>query len=216
MSKNRYRTVSNTAVQVIVNQMISTMTPSPTTYGTSTTQLGTLGTLNANLAGEVESAENAKLALKVAMDAQEAARSAINDQIAIMAKQMYAKTGLSDAQIAATGLEPRDHVRTIHNPITPSQFAATPNADGTVLFEWARNGNPYGVVFVLEASVEGGPWNAVFSTKRARVTVGGFAPGLETATRVRATNRGLASLPSFEQVLYPTSAPQSSNLQIAA
>lgn len=215
MASNNYWTMTNPQAQALAVQINAAMNLSPSTFGATAAQLTALLASSAAVGTDAAAAATAKNAAKVAFDALEASRKTLNANIALLAKQMYAKP-LTDAQVQTTGLQPRDKVRTPHNPITPTAFGATPNADGSVSFVWNRNGNPSGAVFIIESSVEGGPWNAVFSTKRTRISVAGFAPGIETATRIRATNRGLASQPSFEQVIYPASSSQSSSLKLAA
>ncbi|MEQ1821113.1 MAG: hypothetical protein ABL949_01245 [Fimbriimonadaceae bacterium] len=215
MPSNNYWNLTNAEAQALATQINAAMNLSPSTFGASAGQLTALLASAASVGTDAATAAAAKNAAKVAFDNLAASRKALNANIAILAKQMYAKP-LSDAQVQSTGLQPRDKGRTPHNPITPTLFVATPNADGSVVFAWNRSGNTSGAVFVIEASVEGGPWNAVFSTKRTKVSVSGFAPGVETATRVRATNRGLASQPSFEQVIYPATNSQTSSLKLAA
>lgn len=214
MAGNTYSKMSISALRTLATQMWSIIGASPTTYGATLTQVTNLNAANNALGTDVVNTEAAKEAYRAAVQVQNADKATLVANIALLARQAYNKAGITDAQIAATGLAIHDHSP---SPITPSQpagLAATAFADGSVFLKWTKN-NPYGVNFFIEASVDGGPWTQVYATKRGSIKLYGFAPGTPTSFRIKAENRGLVSAPSNESVIYPTSA-QASFLQIAA
>ncbi|MEQ1822582.1 MAG: hypothetical protein ABL949_08730 [Fimbriimonadaceae bacterium] len=60
----------------------------------------------------------------------------------------------------------------------------------------------------LKVLVDGGTWTQIYATKRSRITLSGFTPGVPTAFRVKAENRNQVTLPSNEAEIYPASAPE--------
>ena len=79
---------------------------------------------------------------------------------------------------------------------------------------WNRNGNPYSVSFVVESSADGTNWSTAAYTGKRTAMLEGYAPGVKTYFRVRATHRNVASLPSNTFAIYDTG--ESVELQIAA
>ena len=128
---------------------------------------------------------------------------------------MYASPSVTDSAIMSLSLSPRSTTRTPVVPQKPTDFAVIPFADGDVTFKWAKNGNPYGVVYIIEtASADAAEWSVVETTTKTRITLGGFTAGVPRWFRVRATKNGLSSLPTpMEGIYLPASG---FSVQIAA
>ncbi|MEQ1823784.1 MAG: fibronectin type III domain-containing protein [Fimbriimonadaceae bacterium] len=211
--ENKFTSKSNSQLRSIATVMTGAMNVSPTSYGTTAAAVSACSTANTTFGSDITAVANAKAAWQAAVDTQNANRKALIASMNVLAKAAYAKP-VTDAQLAAAGLAIRDSKPTPIIPQQPTGLATTPNADGSVFLKWTKN-NPYGVTYFIEASVEGGVWGQVYATKRGSITISGFAPGVETAFRVKAENRGIMSLPSNESIIYPASAPEGA-LRIAA
>jgi hypothetical protein len=146
--------------------------------------------------------------------AQVAQRKVMEDTISALAVKFYANPGLTDADIVAAGLEPRDTVRTRHEPKEPLNLLAHPKANGTVQLVWERNGNSMGTIFEIDQRTEQGHWQQVVSTTKRRITLSGYKPGEGMWFRVRATWNGTTSVPSNEAPIYH--ADEDSPLEVAA
>lgn len=214
MAGNTYSSMTNSALRTLATQMATVMGASPTTYGATAAQVTALTTANTTFGTDLTNTEAAKEAYKAAVRTQEDDRAVLVNNVALLARQMYNKSGITDAQVAATGLAVRDHTRTNIMPTQPTNLLATPYADGSVDLKWTKN-NPYGVTFFIEASIDGGAWTQVFATKRGSIKLYGFTPGTPTSFRIKAENRGVVSAASNESEIYPQGA-QASFLQVAA
>lgn len=200
--KNKYARIPNSELAILAQQMADTIGTSPSVYGASSGQVGALGEAVFLLESKVAEAEAARVASKAATAAQNSAREDLIAQVSVLARQMFAKTGMTPGLVTATGLVPHDEIQSPIEPDEPTYLIATPFADGQVKLEWKRNANPYGVIFVIEASIDGAPWAQVFATKRATVKIPGFTPGVKTTFRVKASNRGQFSAPSLPATIY--------------
>ncbi|MEQ1932781.1 MAG: fibronectin type III domain-containing protein [Fimbriimonadaceae bacterium] len=214
MAQNTFNKSNPNDLKTLAAQVISTMTLSPTTWGATATQITNLGTKNATLGTTITNAEATRVAAKTATQAQTAAVDAVVADLMVIARQMYAKAGLTSEQIQATGLAVHDASKSVVTPLQVSNFTATPFADGQVEFAWNRNGNPYGVQFFIEASVDGGAWTQVYATKRKKLKLQGFTPGVPVIFRVVTANRNELSAPSLTASIYEEAAP--AGLRIAA
>jgi hypothetical protein len=159
------------------------------------TKLGLLQTAIDD-AAEAEANYRSKVANK------EAKRQEVVDAVSLVAKSIYGDATLTDALIAATGLAVHDHGPSPVVPQEPTELAAAAFSNGTVDLRWERNGNPYGVVFVVETSPDGANWKFVTSTKRRRLTLTEFQPGTLAWFRVRATTAAQQSVWSASASIY--------------
>lgn len=214
MAQNSYNTASIPSLVTLVNQILAAMSPSPTTYGATATQMTSLTTALDNLTTAASNKDSAYAAALAATQGQDTAKQAVIDQVQVLASQMYAKTTLTNEQIQATGLAVHDDVKSHVTPQQPTGLEAFAYADSTVFLKWNRNGNPYGIQFVVEAQVDGGAWTQVYSTKKKSARFGGFTPGVLTFFRVTAWNNDEASFPSLTASIYGGESQVS--LQLAA
>ena len=214
MAGNTYSKMSNSALQTLAIQMGNVIGASPATYGASSDQVTALVTSTTTFGTDLELTESTKEAYRSAVQLQNTDRAELISNIALLAKQMYNKAGITNAQIAATGLAVHDSASSPIMPTQPTNLFATAFADGSVHLKWTKN-NPYGVTFFIEASVDGGAWTQVFATKRGSLKLYGFPAGTTTSFRIKAENRGIVSASSNESIIYPQGS-QESFLQIAA
>lgn len=144
----------------------------------------------------------AETAFRAASEAKKTARGLLLSSLSKVANKVYAAELATNEMLAAAGLAVRDP-RSVVTPQKVLAFLATPNADGTVKLAWQRNGNKYGVLFVIEFRPDAtADWEQLTTTKRQSLTVSGFDPGVRADFRVIATNIGLSSTPSDIQTIY--------------
>jgi hypothetical protein len=174
----------------------------PSAYGLTNGQVTALQNSGTALNTKVNDAVAAEAAFRAAIQAKLTARETALDNVSLCAGLMYATPGVTNEMVAAAGFQPRDVVPTPIFPVEVTSLVATPYANGTVKLEWNRNGNPYGVEFVIETSADGSSWSQHAVTKRKSLTLQGFTPGVTKWFRIRATNRGLYSAPSTSTVIY--------------
>ncbi|MEQ1823433.1 MAG: fibronectin type III domain-containing protein [Fimbriimonadaceae bacterium] len=214
MAKNTFDKLNPSDLKTLSMQVVTAISLSPTTWGATATQVTNLTAKNTTLGTTITNAEATRVAAKAATQAQSAAVAAVVADLMLIAKQMYAKAGLTPEQIQSTGLAVHDSGKSTVNPLQVIKFTATPYADGQVEFSWKRNGNPYGVQFFIEASVDGGAWQQVYATKKQKIKLQGFTPGVPVIFRVVTANRNELSAPSLTASIYEEAAP--TGLRIAA
>lgn len=157
--------------------------------------------------------DNAKAAYQAALEARDAARQTLLDNISLVNSDIYNGNTLPSL-IAAAGLEPRATTRATLSPQMPLNLLATPDAMGGVVLAWKRNGNPGSATFVVETSNDNENWTLVSTTSKTRFSTFGFTPGHTAYFRVYAQKNGLTSQPSATAAIY-LPAP-SAEVQIAA
>ena len=89
-------------------------------------------------------------------------------------------------------------------PATPQGLVAYPQVDGTVRLEWT---SPQAgkARFVVESLGESG-WGYLVDLGATKATLSGYAPGVPSSFRVRASANGALSAPSNEAAIYPAPA----------
>ena len=201
--KNTYRNKPDAQLVVFAQQFYNIVNGAAATYSVTP---GDLLIIQAALSAFDASVtdQTAKEALfRATVETKRTARENILNTISSYANRFYANPAIDDTEIAATGLEPRDTQRTPVTPTTPQSLIAEPDVDGTVVLRWARNGNPYGVTFVVEEQPAGQTtWSPVMVTPRARVVLNGYEPGDTVTFRVFAQKGELQSPPSNVAVIY--------------
>ncbi|MEQ1821132.1 MAG: fibronectin type III domain-containing protein [Fimbriimonadaceae bacterium] len=214
MAKNSFHDSPIPELLTLANQLVATIGASPSTFGATLTQVTSASAARDALNVASATKENAYLAAKAATQGQDTAKAALVSQITVLAKQVYAKSGLTDQQIQSTGLAVHDVKRSKITPLVPTNLVAQAFANGDVKLDWSRNGNPYGVTFFIEASVDGGAWTQVFSTKRKSVKLANFLPGVPTNFRLYAWNNNESS--SYSTTAWIYNAEASAALRLAA
>lgn len=213
--KNTYRSMNASQLITLAGQVTAAVGPIPTIYGT-TAGVVTAITSQTELLLEAETVYEAqKVALTAAKEDRDTQQAALVSQVAALARTIYAKQGLTNAQIAATGLAVHDSVPSPSGVSTPSDFNAVPSADGQCKMKWNRNGNGAGTTFIIQSSADGEAWATIFTTTKASSTLGYFAPGEIRYFRVLAQRGGEVSWPSETVGIYlPTTSTV--NLLLAA
>lgn len=215
MASNNFQSLSHSALSAKASTMQTAMTPTPANYGVTASQVTTLGMLRATFAQDILDVAAARDIWLGLVQKQKDDQKALVDQMVAMSKLAYAKSGITDQQLATAGLAIHDTQPSPILPVTPTFFQAQPFSNGDVELQWNRNGNKQGVTFVIETSANGSTgWTQVGVTKKRKLTIGGFAPGTPAWFRVRAENRGLYSTPSNVVTIY--SSQIENFLQLAA
>ena len=214
MARNDYSHMPHAELRVLAGQMAASIGADPAAYGATSGQITQLNAMRDEFAADLIDVAMAKATLRSLVCKQNADKTSLVDLVALLARQMYNVPGISDAKVVETGLAVRDRVRSRVEPVMPTKLTATPSADSSVTLKWGKE-NPYGVLYIVEASVAGGEWTQVFATKRGKVALHGFKPGVPTLFRVRASNNGVMSPPSNAVAIYPESSALSC-IKIAA
>ncbi len=204
MARNTYFSMSDGDLQAMAGVVNSTMSTSAAAYGVSGAQAAALNTAFTEFGTARSDAASAEADFHSAIEDKSAAREALLANLSTIAKVIYNNTAVTPAMIAAAGYQPRDEERTPVVPQTPTDFQAEPFANGTVQFGWGRNGNPYGVVFVLEHSPNGTSWSQIWSGRQSKAKLEGFTPGVLGWFRVRARTATLFSDWSTPEAIYGT------------
>ncbi len=157
-------------------------------------------TFNTDLADSI----SMRQAAEIATSQKDAARKAATDLVRPYVKQWQANPAIPESVKNALDLPPTGTRGIPTNPTQPLEFVATPSSTGSVAFKWKRNGNNQRTAFIIEKLV-GTAWVTVDTTFKTRVSVSGFAPGVEETFRVVARRNNVNSLPSNVQTIYATS-----------
>lgn len=190
---NKIDTMSDSALQNLAGQMNTVLKTSAASYGVSTTQATNLDGDNTNFGTSLTNVTAKKAAAKAAVQGKDAYRAELLDSISVIANVIYNNPAVTDEMIAALGLQPRAKTKSKITPKTPGTLTASPYPDGNVFLKWGRGDNPYGVIYVVETSTDGSTWTQIGSATATKLTVSGYAPGVGTWFRVRATRNGLSS-----------------------
>lgn len=189
----------------------------PAEYGFTAPEAASLEAVAETFASSLTDWEAAKGSYDEASEAKANERQGAIDAFTQLLNLMYATPSVTPEAISSLTLTPRSGTRTPVVPVTPTDFIATPFADGTVELKWNRNGNKYGVVFEVEtASADQTDWHIGLSTTKTKLRVGGFAPGVPAWFRVRASKNGLSSEFSFNSGIYIPAPEGSGSLEVAA
>ncbi len=215
MARNMYDQLPDPQLADFIAQAVGAFSAGdPALYGLTPAKVTALQNAGTALGSAITAAIATEAAFRADIQAKENARQTALDNVSLCAGLMYATPGVTDEMVAAAGFQPRDTEKTPIVPQEPTGLFATPNANGTVFLGWTRNGNPYGVDFVIEVSADGSSWAQQTVTKKKSVTLEGFAPGVAKWFRVKAVNRGLTSVPSLPVSIYAPGGE--AQLQIAA
>ncbi len=215
MAKNTFYSLGAEPLLTFSGTAYAVISGSPLLYGITPALLTNLAAANTALDTAISDASAAEAAFHAAVAEKNTAMQDVINGLSAISPGIYNNTALTDGQIAATGFQPRDHERTPVVPQTPTDLIANAFANGTVNLSWNRNGNPYGVIFVIEASFDGSAWVQVGSTKTRSTTLSGFQPGTTRWFRIRSTTKSQQSANSTSVAIYGTG-EESVTLQLAA
>ncbi len=189
----------------------------PTEYGFTAPQAASLESAAETFSSSLNDWNAAKGSYDEASEAKANQRQAAVEVFTQLLNLMYATPTVTPEAISSLSLTPRNGARSPIVPVTPTDFIATPFADGTVELKWNRNGNKYGVVFEVEtAGADLSDWQIGLSTTRSKVRVSGFTPGVPAWFRVRATKNGVDSEFSFNSGIYIPAPGGSGSMEVAA
>ncbi|MEX2243806.1 MAG: hypothetical protein WD716_08180 [Fimbriimonadaceae bacterium] len=206
--------MNNEQLLVKVTQANDTISASAGAYGTSAAQDTALAAAEALLSAGITAAENARTASKAATQQLETARAAALEILGSVGGTIYYNPDVSNQMLADAGYTIHDPVPTKHSPTQPLDLTATPDAYGTVAFNFHNNGNPYPTTYIIEGRPsENVDWTTIITTTRTRLKVEGFAPGITHWFRVRASRLGQTSIPSNVAAIWE---PEGVVLEIAA
>ena len=177
----------------------------------------TLG-LTSELVGSIAGlADDLDLRNAVVLDLQNAYHAAVLDRdgvaaacvaaLASASNRVYATVPGDAVAIAELGLSPRSTSKARIVPKTPFGVVAALRPNGEVELKWDRSGNAAEVIFVVEASRDGGAWENVESTTKTRLALRGFVPGVTAHFRIRATKNGVSATVSTWATIYPEDGP---------
>lgn len=194
--QNPWRRLSDLALSAAATQAHTVINGNILGYGVTPAQMTLLNTNKNALAAASTDLIAKKDAYEAALLTRDNSRVATIGSLANIGGTIYNNSTVTNVMLAAAGYAVYDSSGTTIIPVTPIDLLANPDAEGSVKLSWKRNGNPQGVVFVIEQSPDGEAWSQVFSTTKARVTLSGFTPGVEFWFRVRATKNDIVTLPS--------------------
>lgn len=214
MAENTYSKLSDAQLVTFIAQAGAAFTPTPANYGLTAAQVTALTTAGTDLDTSITAATAAEAAFRSAIQDKNTKREAALSNVQLCAGLMYATPNIKASTIAAAGFQPHDTSPTPILPQEPTALVAFPNANGTTFLSWERNGNPYGVEFVIETSPDGAAWTQSAVTKKKSYTMDNCPPGVAKWFRVKATNRGLTSVASTAVAIYDSG--ETVQLQIAA
>lgn len=154
-----------------------------------------------NFQATLSNALEARIAAEVATAQKDNSRKNATDLVRPYIRQWQANPAIPDSVKKALDLPPTGTRGVPTVPRKPLDFTATPNVDGSVLFEWKRNGNNNRTAYNVERLVSNA-WIPVTTTLTTRVTATGFQPGVSVTFRVVATRNRTKSDPSNIFTIY--------------
>ena len=202
---NDLRSLSDGPLVTFGTNFVDVLNGAAAEYGLTQADLDAIQAALDGIATAVTDQFAAEAAFRGAIQLKKERRDAFLSLLSRYSKKFYADPDVDNGELAAVGLQPRDSTRSRVVPKTPVDFIASPRADGTVALKWRRNGNPYGVTFLVEARGDGdSEWKIVKITARMSTVLRGYAPGVRAEFRVLATKGDLTSGPSGVSVIYGT------------
>jgi hypothetical protein len=157
--------------------------------------------LMAAFGGAVEAWSAAETAARAARENRDLRRAAFVRALQRLGRKVKASPRLNDAVIVEFGMNP-DRPATRRLPVTPVDLIATGRASGENVLRWQPGDGLPGAVYLVEASVDGGPWVQLVSQMSRAFVHRGVTPGVFTLYRVTASRRGRYSAPSETASVY--------------
>ena len=144
--------------------------------------------LNAAVAKQAES--------KAATDNKNVKKSALTDNIRVLARQIQARPGVPDNLKVQLGLNAPDPVPSPTGPFPPVSTTIESLSLHQYRISWGRNGNSYGTTFIIEFTFElGQPWQMIGTTTKASYDTNHTNPAGTTFFRVKAQKGEIISDP---------------------
>ena len=200
---NRYHSMTPPQLHMLATSMTTVLdSTGGSAYSISVPQKLALVSATNALGNSMQAVSDSKAAYRSSVQTRDLDDKTLMENVAGLAKTLYANPAITDAMLVAIGLEPRPSTRTKHLPIVPTEFAAVPAVDGTVKLTWKRNGNVSGTSFLIEQKI-GSTWTFICSTTTTKLTLTGYTPGATSTFRVIATRLQMSSPASNEFTIYP-------------
>ena len=202
MGENKIYKRTPADLVALATQMKTTLgSGSSNPYGIDPNAVSYLGQATTALATSNVDVTAKKAAYHGAVDNRLTAQGNVEGVVAEIARQVYANPAVSSTMIVALGLTPRSDSRAKIVPQTPTEVTASVRPNESILVRFKRNGNPQGVVFQIEAMVDG-VWESAAITTAAKVELAGFSVGTAVAFRVVAQKNGQSAPPSASATAY--------------
>lgn len=194
--KNSWQSLPDGTLYNVATQAHTTINAALPAYGCTAGQMTALSSGKTALDTSITAWESKRAALEAETQTKLAARQSTIDALISVANTIYANAGVTDAMLSAAGYAIHDTSKTKVIPQQVVTFNVTPDGSGNAFLKWGRNGNPQGVMFVIEQSPDGTAWTQVQTTTRAKTTINGLVIGVPQWFRVRATKSEISALPS--------------------
>lgn len=214
MASNNFQKKTNAQLVATATQAHTTIAAAAASYGVSAPQLADLLASKNLLAATVQNVETTRAAYEAALQGRNEARTQTISALSSIGATIYNFPGVTPEMIAEAAYAVRDTTPTPAVPQMVTELTATPNANGTAVLKWKRNGNKPSVVFIVESKTEGGSWQPVVSTSRTRIVIPGVVPGVTRYFRVLSSRNDVYSPPSSSAIVYGPGSE--SSLKLAA
>jgi len=199
---NNIERLADHDLKKLVGVMYSAILGNEGSYGLSPGDSAELLTRLDNFTALLNDAAIAKVAAMAATTAKNNGRANLVDEVTVLARRIYADPSVSNALLAEAGLSPRNHSKPRIVPKETTNLVASPFADGRVRLQWNKNGNKYGVTYLVETSGDGHNWRLITVTTKTQIILQGFEPGQTAWFRILATRNEKTSLPSSVATIY--------------
>lgn len=176
-----------------------------TTAGVSTAEYTAVTSGTTAFRGDLENVDLTEASYRSAVQGKNEQKSTVRDAFRVVIDKLYATPAITNAQLAGLGLPPRPGTAIPTPPVPVTNLRGEANANGTARLRWSRAGNNKATIFLIEASVENGPYVQIAQTLRASFTDPAATPGIQKSYRVVAFNALGRSTPSTSVTIYSDS-----------
>lgn len=214
--KNDWQGLADNALYNVATQAYTIINANLIAYGCNAAQMTALTNGKTALSTSITSWETKRAALEAETQNKLAQRQATINALVSVANTIYANAAVTDTMLANAGYAIHDKIKTHIVPQTVGGLTVTADGSGNAFLKWARGGNTYGVIFVIEQSADGLSWSQVYTTTKVKATISGLTVGEAVWFRVRATKNNVAALPSDPVSLWNPNGGEQVQLQVAA
>lgn len=198
-----------------VSNFVESMSPGLLTQaGVSTAEYTAVTNGSTAFRGNLENVLLTESSYRGAVQEKDAQKRTLTSSFRVVIDKLYATPSITNAQLASVGLPPRSGTPLPTPPVTVNNLRVGPQASGAALLRWSRNGNAGTTIYLIEASIENGPFVQIGQTLRIRFTDENATPGVMKTYRVVSFNALGRSAPSTAVTIYPDEG--SGQLEVAA
>lgn len=173
-----------------------------TQAGISTAEFTAMTSGTTAFRGDLENVEVTRGAAKSAVVTKDVTKNSVRRAAQVVVDKLYATPTITNQTLAMLNLPPRPSGGTSGPPTQVTALSSQPIADGTAKLRWNRSGNTRSTQFLIEASVEGGPFVQIAQTIATRWTDPAATPGVMKSYRVVAFNAAGRAAPSSATTIY--------------